>query len=580
MEDRTDVSSTQPCGQRSDPTTVGVWHADAGRCPGELADGPGVCVLTEPSDDYAARVFTFEAWLTWPAAVTRGRRTIAEARGGDWWWRLLFNPVGGLEFVWRCGDYEKAYITEPMLDALEPGQWYHLALLFNDKCYTKEPYVDEGSSAIHLTPAGDAWPRCVAKFGGFQTPGPGPTAPAALAVGRGIDNAEPADIRIASAAFHRTSRSPGDFPALGGHPLAQGLSVHDDFEFASLGRAFTNPGCGRDDAIIFTPQPRMEGGNYWWAFRLRGAAGRVVRFHHPASSAMALTAFISEDGGATWRRPNHGIWRDRGDLLAQSLTFAHRFATDDAIVAASPIVNTAMIERWIADVRQRFAARVHTLATTPDGKPVRAVEVGNPDAPMVYMQSGQHSMMERIGLHIAAEAFELAAADDDLMRRSRWVLVPVVNMDSYAVQPRADDRNMNRLWGRAAGHHTVDPMSDWIAAETARTGAPLLLDFHSGVTWRGHYALASPHPDNARLRKHLEYAGLDYTFALERLPRGGTSGVFSDWAASLPGAGPSLTVELSVVAAMTPNGPAPVLIDHLRDDGRRWKQAIAAFVSA
>lgn len=575
-----DIPRVQPCGQQRDAVTIGVWHAAAGRCPGEAADGPGVCVLTEPSDDFAARVFTFEVWLTWPTAVPRGQRTIAEARGGDWWWRLFFNRIGGLEFIWRCGDYEKAYISDPMLDALEPGHWYHLALLFNDKCYTGEPYVDEGSSAMYLTPVGEIWPRCVGTFGRFQTPGPGPTAPAALAIGRGLDKPDPTDLRIASAAFHRTSRSPGDFPALGGAPLPPGLSVHDDFEFASLGRAFTDAGCDRDDTIVFTPQPRMEGGNYWWAFRLRGAAGRVVRFHHPASSSMAVTAFVSEDGGATWQRPAHGIWRDRGDLLAQRLTFAHRFATNDAIVAASPIVDTAMIDRWIADMRQRHGARVHTLATTPGGKPVQAVEVGNGDAPMVYMQSGQHSMMERIGLHLAGAAFEQAAMDKDLMRRSRWVLVPVVNMDSYSVQPRAGDRNMNRLWGKAVGHHTVDPMAAWIAAQAGRTGAPLLLDFHSGVAWRGHYVLASEHPENRRVRQQLQGAGLDYTFALERLPKGGRSGVFSDWACSLPGAGPSLTVELAMVAAMTADGPALVSIDHLRADGRRWKQAIAAFVTA
>jgi hypothetical protein len=256
----------------------------------------------------------------------------------------------------------------------------------------------------------------VAKFSGFQTPGPGPTAPACLAIGRGIDKPDPSDLRIASAALHRTTRSPGDFPALGGNALPTGLSVHNDFEFASLGRAFTDPDGQPDDTIIFTPQARAEGGNYWWSFRLRGAAGRVVRFHHPASSAMALTAFITEDAGRTWHRPNHGIWRDRGNLLAQNLTFAHRFATDDAIVAASPLVDTATVERWIANVQQRCGARVHTLATTPGGKPVRAVEVGNPDAPMVYMQSGQHSMMERIGLHVAGAAFEHAATDTELMR--------------------------------------------------------------------------------------------------------------------------------------------------------------------
>jgi predicted deacylase len=295
---------------------------------------------------------------------------------------------------------------------------------------------------------------------------------------------------------------------------------------------------------------------------------------------MALTAFITEDAGRTWHRPNHGIWRDRGNLLAQNLTFAHRFATDDAIVAASPLVDTAAVERWIADVQQRCGARVHTLATTPGGKPVRAVEVGNPDAPMVYMQSGQHSMMERIGLHVAGAAFEHAATDTELMRRSRWVLVPVVNMDSYAVQPRPDDRNMNRLWGKSTGHHTVDPIGAWITAQAARTGAPLLLDFHSGVTWRGHYALAPKHPANDRLRHHLQQAGLAYSFSLDRLPSSGDSGVFSDWAASLPGAGPSLTVELAVVAAMTAHAPALVDIDSLRDDGRRWKHAITTFITA
>lgn len=569
------------CSQAADQWVIASWAAQGASGPADASPvgaTPGVCTLAEASDDFASRAFTFEAWLTWPDQPPRQRQTIAEARGGDWWWRLFFNTVGGVEFIWRCGEYEKAYISDPLLDALRPGDWYHLAIVFSDKVYTKEAYVDEGSSALFLTPAGSVWPRCVGAMRGFQTPGPGPTAPAALAVGRGVNDPTPSSIRIGSAAFHRTTRGPAGFTALGGGPLPDGLSIHDDFEFASLGRAFTEGTNAVDARICFESEARFEGGNYWWAFRLRGAAGRTLRFFHPARSSMAVTAFISEDGGATWRRPNVDTWRDRNGLHYETLEFTHRFETDDALLAASPIVDTAMVHDWIADMRRRFDARVHTLATTPGGKAVQAVEIGNPDAPMVYMQSGQHSMMERIGLHMAGAAFEQAGADQELMRRSRWVLVPVVNMDSYSVHPQPDDRNMNRLWGKATGHHTVDPVSTWIAAQAARTGAPLLLDFHSGVAWRGHYALASEHPDNDRMRRCLEQAGLEYTFGLERLPKGGVSGVFSDWAASLHGAGPSLTVELAMIAATSRDGAALVSIDNLRHDGCRWKTAIAQFL--
>jgi len=579
----------RPCGEQSDDMLVASWRAAGAACPGEAggAGAAGVVVLERPREAFSAWSYTFEAWIRWPQQLGPGMlpATLAQAKGGEWSWWLGFDHAGSLRFSWRSGEFEKGVYGELMLDTLTSGGasggWRHVAVVFFDKCYTNEPYSKSYSlCALFCTEPGRALPRCVGRLEGFETPAPAKWEPTALSVGRSPTDERPGPIYIGSAAFHRCVRTPGDFPALGHPALPAGVTMNGQIESGSLGSAFALSA----DTIFFTSQALAPTHNYWFAFRIRGAEGRTLTFHHAPASSMAVVAFISEDGGETWVRPNGGLHRRSGAGYQGQLTFTHTFESDEAIVAASPMVTTSMAAKWVDTMASGHGARVHEICVSPKGHALRAVEIGNADEPLVYMQAGQHSMMERIGFYMMAEAFEAAAADTELLKRSRWMVLPVVNVDSYAVLAEEADTNMNRLWGVRADHPIVSPIARFIEREVKRTGAAALLDFHAGGAWRGHTVLSEPpQPPEAfiALERLMKEEGLNYTIrhGVPPAEAPGAAGVFGAWGLTLPGVGVCLTVELSAIAVVTPEGSRPVSLENLRDDGRRWYKALRGLVA-
>lgn len=583
----------RPCGAASDHLLVKSWEAGSGRCPGEEMTGPGVAAVDGPSEAYASRCFTFEAWISWPEGSRPLARpaTLAEVEGGEWSWRLEFDRLGSLRFHWRNGErgHEKDLFVSPSFrgnmntDSLRAGDWYHVALVFFDLCYTKEPYVGDYSlCGLLLTEAGRPLPRWSGVLEHFETTGPGPRAPARISVGGPLGDSEPEapppGPRIGSAAFHRCVRSPNDFPALGGAPVPDGILVDCDIDSGSLGNCFALA----PDAIVFAAAPRPLEQNYWFAFRVRGAKGRRLTFHNFNGNPMAVTAFVSEDGGRRWARPSDGIWRRAATGYQGHLTFTHTFGVmsareareDEVLVAACPIVTTSMASDWIDEAAAGSGGRIHEVGRSREGNPLRVLEIGNPEAPLVYLQGGQHSMMERVGFHLMAAAFEKAAGDSELMKTTRWAVMPVVNVDSYAVHPRPGDRNMNRLWGVDEDHPTVGPIARFVRREVERTGAVVTLDLHAGGVWRGHHLISGTPGGFPELEEELLAAGINWDIRrrdrLPQMPRGS----FSDFCARLGGVRGSYTLELAVMSVVTPGGTEAMSLDNLRAEGERWYRAI------
>jgi hypothetical protein len=273
------------------------------------------------------------------------------------------------------------------------------------------------------------------------------------------------------------------------------------------------------------------------------------------------------------------------------LTFAHRFESDEALVACSPPVTVAMVDAWLEGAAQRLGGRIREAGRSRAGQPLRVLEVGNPDAPLVYLQAGQHSMMERLGFFMITAALEAAAQDAELMARTRWMVLPVVNVDSYCVGP--PDGNLNRCWGRPDPPPTVRSLMAFLESETARTGGLVLGDWHAGTVFRGHFILAETPTGrswptrNIHVRRESAYPefeaclraeGLDYTVLNAYARQPGVLGMFEDFAAGLPGVQLPLCVELSPLVAATPEGTVPVTADLLRADGVRWYGAIKRFI--
>jgi hypothetical protein len=573
------------CGAVGSEFLVRAWEARDGRCPGEPITSPGVAAVESPRSEFATRTFTFEAWIRWPEDVRRFRpQILAEAAGGGWSWSLRLDEVGSLVFAWQEGEYRNQVVGEIGYDIIRPGVWYHAAVVFFDHAYTNEPYVtDYAVAALYFTEAGRPLATCVGVLQNFATPGQGPRDPAALAVGRGLKDESSGQARIGSAAFDRASRTPADYPALGGGALPAGISIDGDFEGGSLGRAFAVGG----DLIAFSPALYAHCQNYWYAFRVRGAAGRTLTFYCPDANGMMITPVVSEDGGKTWMRPSHGTIRRTSYGYQGHIALTHRFAGNEAIVAGTPIVTTTMAGEWIDSAARRLGARIHVVGRSPDGRPLRIIEIGNPDAPLIYFQAGQHSMCERIGFHTIAAAFESAAADAELLKRTRWMVMPVVNVDSYLVAHRDGDQNMNRIWRAEDTHPTTGSIRRFLERETSRTGVIAAFDFHAGGVWRGHTMLGSS-AASEQFEKALQAEGL--VLNIRRRPAPATAAApatasapatmsFSGFAATLPGIRVACTIELAQAAARSPQGAGPTTVQWLREDGQAWYRAIKRWLS-
>ena len=569
-----------PCGSAEGDTLVKAWQTDRGRAPGERPEGTGVCTVEPARREFASVPFTLECWVTWPEGTPQLREpaVVAEAAGDGWTWSFGFDHVGALIFVRRFGDRLNVVASDLLIDSVLPGRWYHAAVVV----------THDGRCGLYFTEAGHALARRTGEVRKLELPGGGPGGAAALSLGRRIAAPDASALHVGSAALHAAALGPAEFPALGGAELPAGLVVDQEMEYGSVGRVFGLS----EDTLAFGPGKKES---TWYAFRLRGAKGRTLRFCYLTRGQMGVAVTVSEDGGRTWGHPNGGAWRCFDD---PELVFTHTFASDEAIFAASPPVTVAMADEWIDRAAKRFAGRIHDVGTSREGRPLRVLEVGNPDAPMIYLQAGQHNMMERMGFFMITSALEAASGDADLMARTRWLVMPLVNVDSYSVC--TEDGNMNRFWGKDAGPPTIRALCRFLRREAERTGGLVMGDWHCGTVFRGHmllcetargYSDPTGYWESLNVSRESGYPefeaamhaeGLDYTVLngyARNLAGLRQHGYFEDFVMALPGVTAPLCIELSSITARTPEGAEPVSPDALRADGVRWYRAISRYVS-
>ena len=82
------------------------------------------------------------------------------------------------------------------------------------------------------------------------------------------------------------------------------------------------------DTAFLRPDLRdTQGDWFYWAFRVRGAAGRTLTFTFASDRFSARGPAVSADGGKTWR------WLGRA--VVQNRTFRHTFGPGDEDVRFS-----------------------------------------------------------------------------------------------------------------------------------------------------------------------------------------------------------------------------------------------------
>lgn len=200
---------------------------------------------------------------------------------------------------------------------------------------------------------------------------------------------------------------------------------------------------------------------FYWYFRVRGAAGRTVRFNFTASQAIgARGPAISTDGGQTW------AWLGR--RVVEQNSFIHAFdaaGPDDVRFSFAMPYQQARWADFIDTLIGLPALQQHELAVTPQQRPISYLLAGcNQQAPLHRVAiTCRHHCCEMMASYALEGLVDWIVRDEsDAARRLRaetqFFIVPFVDLDGV----EAGDQGK----GRHPRDHGRDYFGDSIYAAT------------------------------------------------------------------------------------------------------------------
>jgi len=304
----------------------------------------------------------------------------------------------------------------------------------------------------------------------------------------------------------------------------------------------------RPETIPVNPSP-------WYAFRIIAS--------RPGSAAMVFDYGRFSHRYRPWLRRSGsggraGDWRPATDA---------EFATDDDGVArlslrleagdlvevsAQPPVRMAAVERWVDALAQRMAAEVETSGHSVQGRPLRLLAFGNPDARDVVLVIGRQHPPEVTGMRALLAFVDALAADAPHARafraRYRILVVPQLNPDGVVEghwRTNAHGTDLNRDWGIFREPETR-AVADALQRHLEARGRTLVfaLDFHS--TWYDIFYTVTEDParlPGGVLRNWMDALDARFPGRIQERPSAATSNVFKNWVFREYGA-PSVTYEV------------------------------------
>jgi Zinc carboxypeptidase len=264
-------------------------------------------------------------------------------------------------------------------------------------------------------------------------------------------------------------------PAFSGCQTKQG-SVYFDFEGASRSSCYVED--EQTLSILVTPEhlPPINP-SPWYAFRYSSAKGGK------------LTVNVRYVGARHRYAPK---WSGRGEPVALSVAVADdgsavsiTIPPSEGIVSGQPLIISAHYDRLLRQLAQSGKGSTIILGHSHDGRAIKAVRLGNPDAPRLVVLLGRQHPPEVTGA-MAMDAFSLKITK--LMRSGaidrkefQFLIVPLLNPDGVARghwRANLGGTDLNRDWGSFKQPETR-AVSDWLARLPAIVRPVLMLDFHS-----------------------------------------------------------------------------------------------------
>jgi predicted deacylase len=252
--------------------------------------------------------------------------------------------------------------------------------------------------------------------------------------------------------------------------------VYFDFEGASRSTCYVED--ERTLSILVTPEhlPPINP-SPWYAFRYNAVEGGK------------LTVNVRYVGARHRYAPK---WSGRGDLAALSFAVTENGSVlsialppNEGVISGQPLITSAHYDKLLGQLVQNGKGSRVVLGHSHDGRAIKAVRLGNPDAPRLVVLLGRQHPPEVTGA-IAMDAFSLKIAK--LMRsgaidkkKFQFLIVPLLNPDGVARghwRANLGGTDLNRDWGSFKQPETR-AVSDWLAQLPAEVRPVLMLDFHS-----------------------------------------------------------------------------------------------------
>lgn len=264
-------------------------------------------------------------------------------------------------------------------------------------------------------------------------------------------------------------------PTLSGCQTAQG-SVHFDFEGASRSTCYIED--ARTISILVSPEhPPPINPSPWYAFRYKTAKGG------------GLTVNVRYIGVRHRYAPK---WQGKGDPAGFSAVVAKDNAAvsitlppGKGVVSGQPLITSARYDELLGQLAQTGSGSRVILGQSHDGRPIKAVRLGNASAPRLVVLLGRQHPPEVSGA-VAMDSFSLtiarlvrAGAIDG--RDFQFLIVPLLNPDGVARghwRANLGGADLNRDWGSFKQPETR-AVGDWLARLSAKVRPALMLDFHS-----------------------------------------------------------------------------------------------------
>jgi hypothetical protein len=281
-------------------------------------------------------------------------------------------------------------------------------------------------------------------------------------------------IGIGSVAFAQPPASTSK-PSLSGCQTAQG-SVHFDFEGASRSACYVED--ERTLSILVTPEhmPPINP-SPWYAFRYSAVKGDK------------LTVNVRYIGARHRYAP---VWRGSGDPSAFLVAVGQdrsvvsiTLPPGEGVVSGQPLVTSLHYDKLLGQLAKNGRGKRIILGRSHDGRPIKAVRLGNATAPRLVVLLGRQHPPEVTGA-MAMNAFSLAIAR--LIRSGaidskqfQFLIVPLLNPDGVARghwRANLGGADLNRDWG-AFKQPETRAVGDWLARLPADVRPVLMLDFHS-----------------------------------------------------------------------------------------------------